>query len=141
MPQENVELVRQFVEDRTAFLRGEADGGALAGHFDSQVEVCWHDAQTYPDTPQQLRGAPAVVAFTEQYRDGWLDVVADLLELSEGPGGRVLAFTRQSARGRQSGVPIVIHFFEVFTIRDRKVRKAEFFRHRTDAMEAAGLSE
>jgi ketosteroid isomerase-like protein len=53
----------------------------------------------------------------------------------------VLCFVRQAGRGRQSGVPVEIHFFEVFTIRDEKVRKAEFFRHRADALEAAGVSE
>jgi len=35
----------------------------------------------------------------------------------------------------------VIHFFEVFTIRDGKVRRMEVFRHRADALEAAQLSE
>jgi len=141
MSRENVEVVRRFFEVRSAFLRGDADGETFGEMFDPQVEVCWHDQQTYPDTPQELRGATAVVAFSEQYRDGWVDVTADLLELSEAPGGRVLAFSRQSARGRQSGVPIVIHFFEVFTVQDGRVGKAEFFRHRADAVRAAGLSE
>jgi hypothetical protein len=36
---------------------------------------------------------------------------------------------------------MVIHFFEVDTLRDGKVRKIEYFRHRADALEAAGLSE
>ncbi|MGC1815663.1 MAG: hypothetical protein WA696_16125 [Solirubrobacterales bacterium] len=48
---------------------------------------------------------------------------------------------RQSGQGRESGVPIVVHFFEVLTIREGKVRKVEYFRHRADALEAAGLSE
>src|SRR5215207_8720588 len=87
MSQENVEIVRQFLEDRTAFLRGEATAETFGEHFDPQVEVCWHDKQTYPDTPQHLRGVSAVVAFSEQYRDGWLDVVTDPLELTEAPGG------------------------------------------------------
>jgi ketosteroid isomerase-like protein len=141
MSQENVEIVRRFFEVRSAFLRGEADGATFEEVFDPQVEVSWHDQQTYPDTPQQLRGATAVVAFAEQYREGWLDVVPQLLELSEAQGGRVFAFSRQSARGRHSGVPILIHFFEVFTVEGGRVRKEEFFRHRTDAEEAAGLSE
>ncbi len=47
----------------------------------------------------------------------------------------------KGGRGRQSGVPIEIHFFELATIRDGKVRQIEYFRHRADALEAAGLSE
>ena len=42
---------------------------------------------------------------------------------------------------RESGVPISIHFFQVCTIRDGKVRRIEYFRHRVDALEAAGLRE
>jgi hypothetical protein len=45
------------------------------------------------------------------------------------------------AEAGNGGVPIVIHFFEVFTIRDGRLREIEFFRHRADALEAAGLSE
>ena len=59
----------------------------------------------------------------------------------EAPGGRVVVLVRQSGRGRQSGVPIVIHFFELCTIRDGKMRKIEYFRHRADALKAAGLEE
>jgi hypothetical protein len=82
-----------------------------------------------------------VIAWFEQYRDGWINFVYELLELIEVPGGRVVALVRQSARGRQSGVPIVIHFFELCTIRDGKVRKVEVFRHRADALQAAGLRQ
>jgi hypothetical protein len=53
---------------------------------------------------------------------------------------RVLISIRQTGRGRQSGVPIEYHYFQLFTIRDGKVRKVEFFRHPADALEAAGLS-
>jgi len=34
-----------------------------------------------------------------------------------------------------------MHFFYVFTIRERKVRKVEIFSHRADALEAGGLRE
>ena len=81
------------------------------------------------------------IAFSEQYRDGWLDLVQEPLELIEAREGHVVAFIRQSGRGRQSGVPIVIHFFALCTIRDGKVRRIEYFRHRADAIAAAGLEE
>ena len=80
-----------------------------------------------------------MVEFLEEYRRGWVDHVQELLEVIEAPADRVLALVRQSSRGLQSGVPIVVHFFEVITFRDGKVRRIEYFRHRSDAMEAAGL--
>jgi ketosteroid isomerase-like protein len=122
-------------------MRGELSIDAFAEGLDPQVELLWPDPQTYPDFPQHLRGRPEVIAFFEQYRDGWIDVVYELLELIEVPDGRVVALVRQSGRGRQSGVPIVIHFYELCTIRDGKARKIEVFRRRADALQAAGLGE
>jgi ketosteroid isomerase-like protein len=141
MSPESVEIARKLVDSFNAFMRSELSSDAYAEAFDPQIELHWHDQQTYPDTPQHLRGVPEVIAFNEQFRDGWVDLAQEPLELIEAPGGRVLGVIRQSGRGRESGVPIVIHFFEVFTIRDGKVRKVEFFRHRADALEAAGLLE
>jgi hypothetical protein len=41
----------------------------------------------------------------------------------------------------KSGVPIVVHCFELVTIRDGKMSKIEHVRHRADALQAAGLGE
>jgi ketosteroid isomerase-like protein len=87
------------------------------------------------------RRVPEVIEFTEQYRNAWDELAQEPLELIEAPDHRVLVSIRQSGRGRESGVPIVIHFFEVLTIQDGQVRTIEYFRHRSDALEAAGLSE
>jgi len=141
MSEENVEIVRGYIDAVNAFMRGELSSEAHVEYFDPQCELVWHDQRTYPDTPQHLRGAPEVIAFAEKFRDDWIDVVQEPLELIEAPDSRVVAFIRQSARGRQSDVPIDIHFFEVWTIREGRVRRLEYFRHRADALEAAGLSE
>jgi len=138
---QNVDTVRQGIDALNAFMRGELSNEAWAEGFDPQIEVLWRDRQTYPDTPQHLRGLVEFIAFAEQFRDGWIDLVYELLELFEVPDGRIVALVRQSGRGRQSGVPIVIHFFELWTIRNGKTLKVEFFRHRADALQAAGLVE
>jgi ketosteroid isomerase-like protein len=141
MSQENVEAVRKLGDAVNAFMRDELSSEAYAELHDPQIEVHWHDQRTYPDAPQHLRGLPEVIEFTEQYRNAWDDLAQEPLEFIEVPDDRVLVFIRQSGRGRESGVPIVIHFFEVITIRDGKVGKIEFFRHRADALKAAGLRE
>jgi hypothetical protein len=141
MSQENVELTRRTVDNANAFMRGELSSEAFAEPFDPQIELYWHDQQTYPDAPQHLRGLPKLIEFAEQYRSTWADLAQEQLELIDAPDGRVVVAIRQSGRGRESGVPIVIHFFEVLAIRDRTVRKIEYFRHRADALEAVGLSE
>src|SRR6266487_4318493 len=106
---QNADTIRQAIDDFNAFHRGELSSKAVAEAFDSQIEMIWQDRQTYPDFPQHLRGIPECIAFAEQYRDGWIDLVQESLELIEAPDGRVLVLVRQSGRGRQSGVPIVIH--------------------------------
>jgi ketosteroid isomerase-like protein len=147
MSQENVELVRKALDTFNAFARGEleASGQAteqLSSDFaDPEVEQSWHDERTMPDQPQHLRGAPEIIGFWEQLRSAWVDLSLEPLEFIEAPNDRVLTPTRQSGRGRESGIPIVTHLFVVWTIRAGKVRKLELFRHRTDALEAAGLRE
>ena len=137
----NADTIRQYTDAVNAFMRGELSSEALAEGFDPQIEMIWRDRQTYPDFPQHLRGLAEVIAFLEQYRERWIDLVQEQLEVIEVPDGRVVALIRQTARGRQSGVPIVIHFFVLHTIRDGKMRKIEYFRHRADALRAAGLGE
>ena len=138
---ENADTIRQSIDASNAFMCGELSNEAFAERFDPQIEMLWRDRQTYPDTPEHLRGLAEVIAFVEQVRDGWIDLVYELLELIEAPDGRVVALVRQSGRGRQSGVPIVLHYFALYTIRDGKTRKIEIFRHRADALQAAGLGE
>jgi ketosteroid isomerase-like protein len=138
---QNTDTIRQGTDAFNAFMRGELSNEALAEGVDPQIELLWRDRQTYPDFPQHLQGTAEFIALFEQVRDGWIDLVYELLELIKVPDGRVVALVRQSGRGRQSGVPIVVHFFELCTFRDGKVRKMEFFRHRADAFQAAGLLE
>src|SRR6266576_5359600 len=114
---QNADTVRQGIDDFNAFHRGELSSKAVAERFDPPIELLWRDRQTYPDTPQHLRGLPECIAFYEQYGDGWIDLVQEPLELIETEGGRVLVLVRQSGRGRQSDVPIVVHFFALYTIR------------------------
>ena len=138
---QNADKIRQGIDAFNAYMRGELSSELIAEGVDPQVEMVWRDRQTYPDFPQELRGLQEYIAFAEQYRDGWIDLVQEPLELTDAPGGRVLALVRQRGRGRQSGVPIIIHFFALYTIQDGTVRKVEYFRHRADALQAAGLQE
>jgi ketosteroid isomerase-like protein len=138
---QNAAAIRQAVDARNAFMRGELPTQAYAEGLDPQIEALWPDRQTLPDIPQHLRGLAEFIAHSEQYRDGWIDQVYELLELIEAPDGRVVALLRQSARGRHSGVPVVFHYFALYTIRAGKVLKIEYFSHRADARQAAGLGE
>jgi ketosteroid isomerase-like protein len=141
MSEENVEIVRNASDSFKAFMRDDLSSEAYVERFDPEIELHWRDRQEYPDFAQHLRGAADLIAFSEHYRERWVDLVQEPLEVIDAPEGRVLVLTRQSGQGRESGVPIVIHFFQLWTIRDGKVWRIEYFRHRADAFEAADLWE
>jgi ketosteroid isomerase-like protein len=141
MSEENVEVVRNAGNAYLAFMRGELSREATAEVFDPEVEYGWHGERTLPDLPQHLRGPSQYFEFVERLRGSWADMEGEILEVIETPGDRVLLLIRQSARGRESGVPLTFHSFLLSTVRDGRVWKMELFRHRADALEAAGLSE
>jgi ketosteroid isomerase-like protein len=142
MSEENVDVVRSYFTAVNAFMRGELTSDDFEVLLDPQVEVHGVDPrQGLPDLTQHLQGIPAKMRIWEQFRSAWTDLVTEPLEVIEAPDDRVLTVLRQSGRGRESGIPIEFHFFLVFTLRDGKVFKEELFRHRAEALEAAGLSE
>jgi ketosteroid isomerase-like protein len=141
MSEENVEIVRRSIDGFNAFMRGELSREALGRMGDPEYEFRWHDDRTMPDLPQDLPGTTASLGFVEQMRSVWEGLTMEPLEINETPDGRVVTVTRLSGRGRESGVPFESHFFQLWTIRDGKPRKVELFRHRADALEAAGLRE
>ena len=140
MSEENVEIVRKSFNELNAFIRGEITE-APQDVVDPQVEVRWHAGRFMPDEPQELHGTPAFIEFIEQMRSAWADLVFEPLEVTEVSDEHVLTFVQQTGRGRESGVPIEVHLFQLITIRNGKVRNVEVFRHRDDALEAAGLRE
>jgi hypothetical protein len=145
MSEENVEIVRKALDLWDGFMRGELKGEAVAEagarFVDPQIELIWHGERTMPDQPQHLHGVPEIVGFWEQMRGAWAELKLEPLEIIVAPDDRVMTPLRQSARGRESGVPIVFHSFLVWTIRQGRVRTMELFRHRADGLEAAGLRE
>jgi ketosteroid isomerase-like protein len=147
MSEENVEVVRRAFEAWNANVRqaGDLSREALAeialGIFDPRVELEWPDGRFMPDLPAYVHGIPAVAGFWEQMFGAYDDLRLTLLECTEAPDDRVFTLTRQSGRGRESGVPIEAHLFQVLTIQEGVISRLQIFRHRADALEAAGLSE
>ena len=56
-------------------------------------------------------------------------------------GDRVVATLHFHGRGRGSGVETDARFYEVYTVRDGKIVRMDEFTERSEALEAAGLSE
>ena len=64
-----------------------------------------------------------------------LEEIADLSD------GRVLAETLLTGRGKSSGVPVELHYWQLFSVTQGKIARRQVFMDRDEALEAAGLRE
>jgi ketosteroid isomerase-like protein len=141
MPEGNVEIVRDASDAFEAFMRDELSSEAYREKLAPEIELHWRDRQEYPDFPQHLRGAAEFIAFSEEYREGGVTCTGGARSHRHTRRAGSPSYAAKRAGGRESGVPIVIDFFQLWTIRDGKVWRIEYFRHRADALEAAGQSD
>jgi ketosteroid isomerase-like protein len=84
------------------------------------------------------RGPDGVIAFFRDWLDAWDDVHVhwDLHRVDE---ERVLAVTRQRARGRGSGAPVEVRFAQLWTVRDGRALRMVLYNDVADGFRAAGL--
>jgi ketosteroid isomerase-like protein len=128
MSQENVEIVTRLAE---AYLRGD---------LDEALSALAPDIEYKRAEEAMVRGRDAVRAGWEQWEADW----EDLETIPEDPtdaGDHVVLPVLFRGRGRGSGIEIEDRFYEVFELRDGKVVRWDEFSERSEALEAAGLSE
>ena len=134
MSQENVEVVRPIYE-------ASADGrfGAHLDLFDPQVEYA-HKRKEADMLVGEWRGIEAMVATITE----WMETVDDLRIEAEryiDAGDSVVVFTRYTAINKASRVPFEERFADVITLRGGRIVRWHAYRHRSEALEAVGLSE
>jgi ketosteroid isomerase-like protein len=131
MSQENVEIVHQAFE---CFARRDKLGW---------FELCDPEVEAVPigDWPEkEMRGRESVWGFLEAADEPWEPGPYEASEISEG-SNTVAVRMRRKLRGRSSGVEVDYDYWAVFTFRDGKIARTEWFEGRDDALEAAGLRE
>jgi ketosteroid isomerase-like protein len=132
MSQENVEAVRRVYE-----RWGEGDFHAAVDLFDPTCSWYWARSSPRPEhisAPRQSR--PTRVACWRS----WTHLTMEA-EAIVAAGDSVLVDVRQRGAGRASGVPTEAGYFTLWSFRGRKVIRIESFGERSEALEAAGLSE
>jgi ketosteroid isomerase-like protein len=129
MSQENVEIVRRGFE---AYVRGDIDE-ALAILLDP--DIVYKPAQEAP-----VQGWDAVRASWERWEADWDEMESTTEEIIDA-GDHVIHAIAFRGRGRGSGVEVEGRAFQVFTFKDGKAVRWEEFSDRSEALEAAGLSE
>jgi ketosteroid isomerase-like protein len=133
MSQENVETLRQAL-----------------GAFNRRDEAAWlsacdPEAENFPprEWPENApnRGAKAIWDFYVEAVKTWEDGSYAWGELVESGPDKIVANQLREMRGKASGASVTWSYWVVFTFRDGKVIRSEWFADRAEALEAAELKE
>jgi ketosteroid isomerase-like protein len=135
MPQENVEVVRRLYGE---FERGNFLG--VAQLLDPGVEWQWSRRSTALIGGKSFRGLEQVEAGIREWLIDW-EWFSVIGEEFIDAGDHVVVKARTEARLRDGRGAVPDHHTDVITVRDHKVLRMETFDDRSDALEAAGLSE
>src|SRR2546423_11767606 len=133
MSQENVESVRLGLD---AFNRRDKA---------AWLTVCDPEAENFPprEWPENapIRGAEAIWDFFVEAVNAWEEGSFEWGEFIDAGIDQIVANQRREMRGKASGAGVVWSYWVVFTIRDGKAIRFEWFADRAEALEAAGLRE
>jgi ketosteroid isomerase-like protein len=135
MSQENVEVVRAAFEawDTEDLL---ASGEALWDALDSEIEIYDHDI---PDVGS-YRGHEGFLSWILDWGDAWEQWTMET-EWFVDAGDRVIYVFQMNAKGKGSGVALSRRDAMVWTIRDEKAVRIDYYNSEAQALEAVGLSE
>jgi uncharacterized protein len=89
---------------------------------------------------QTYHGIDGVMEFFDQILDTF-EYARQVPERFIDCGDRALVFVRTEARARTTGFEVNEQWAHLVTVRDGKVARLQQFRHRDEALEAAGLEE
>ncbi len=131
MSQENVERLRLALE---AFARGDKA---------AWDELCDPDVEVVPvgDWPEgEIRGREAAWDFFVATEEPWEPGSYEMVEVIDGDD-KVVTRLERDMRGKSSGVEVHYDYWLVVTSRNGKALRLEWFENRSEALEAAGISE
>jgi uncharacterized protein len=131
MSQKNVEIVRRCYD---AYVRGDLDSALAA--FDPEIEIYDHDI---PDSGE-YRGLDGLLRWQDDWAASWDSWRWEPEEFIDA-GERVVAALRVYAKGRGSGVELKRLDGAVWTLRDGKCIRLDYYGSKAEALEAVGLSE
>jgi ketosteroid isomerase-like protein len=134
MARENAELIREVC---ATWSRGELNDTLGFIHPD----VRWEPSGKFIGSGRMYRGHRGVQEFWSLFREPWESISLEPVEFTEVDGTRMLTRTRFRGMGRTSGVVTEAELFVVWTIENGTLTRYQSFADRTEALEAAGLSE
>ncbi len=134
MSEENVEIVRRLY---ASWERGDLH---TADFFDVEVEHSRIGSEL-PGINGDWQGIEEFGVALADYVDALADLHIEAERVIDLGGDRVLVLSRQTARGKTSGLPFDREFGDLFKLRGGKVLRYASYWDRAEALKAAGLSE
>jgi ketosteroid isomerase-like protein len=134
MSQENVEIVRQAVEQ---FNELGFDGFGVSDLVVDDIE--FHEPPEQP-APRVARGREEVRKLASEFDAAWVEHKSEPEEIRAVGADQVLLVTIERFKGRD-GIELEAPFAAIFTLHDGKIVRWEAFWDKQKALEAAGLSE
>jgi ketosteroid isomerase-like protein len=133
MSQTNLEIVRQIYE-----RWGRGDFGAGVELYDPYVLLVLR-----PEFPEAgaYCGPDEIGKYMREEFLADLEGAVIVGEEFLGAGDSVVVRVNQQATGPESGAPVAMRYYQVWTFRGRSVIRIESIRGREDALEAAGLRD
>ena len=135
MSQENVEVVRALYDE---FSEGRFWTREYL--FDPDVEY-QRRSKTADLMSGTWRGLEAMGAALLEWLEAAEDLRIEAERYIDTGSDSVVVFTRHRGVAKTSGVPIDEEFADVVTVRDDRIVRLHTYRHRSEALEAAGLRE
>jgi ketosteroid isomerase-like protein len=133
MSEENVETVRRVYEQ---WGRGNFRAGTEV--YDPNVLLVLRPE--FGVASGRYRGPEEVATYMrDEFLSEWQGAVIAGEEFLEA-GDSVVVQVHQRATGRESGTPVEMRYFQVWSFRGRSVIRIESILKRADALEAVGLS-
>jgi ketosteroid isomerase-like protein len=129
MSQENVEIVRRSIE---AFQHYEEAWLSM-----SDPAIVWHPIE---EGHIPSRGHEAAIGVRRRWLESWESFQIDVEEMRDGADS-VVACLHLTGRGKASGVEVDLRIYMHFKLREGKVVYLYEYAGRSEALEAAGLSE
>jgi ketosteroid isomerase-like protein len=130
MSEENVEIVRRFVE---GWQRSDWEG--MAELADPGVEL--HGTVGGVEEGRIRRGIAEIRRDFESNEEIWDEHRVEIDELIDA-GDRVVLFQREYQRGRSSGVELVLEAAVLVDVRGGRIVRLQGFMDRAAALDAAG---
>jgi ketosteroid isomerase-like protein len=132
MSQENVEIVREAME-------------AYMGNDEATVrKIVAPDVviSTRPDQPdvRDHHGYDGMLRASAEWLEAWDDHTMEAARVWDA-GEFVILATRESGRGKISGVPLETESIFVYTLSQGRIVRIQIFGSEREALEAVGLAE